>query len=87
MKLPKISNLPSDEYGLRGEEVIRGRGARPEDRVQVSDILSWQVHPEMVFDMVQIKLLGNQELVWLDKHDDLKSILRRAAPGKELSEG
>ena len=87
MKLPKILKLASGEYGLRGEEIIRGKGSRPEDRLQIADILAWQVHPEMVFDIVEIKLAGDQELVWLDKHDELKSILRRIAPGKELPAG
>lgn len=83
MRLPKLKQ-PRHEYELRGQEIIRGRGSRSKDRVQVAEVLSWQVHPEMVFDMIQIQLAGGQEVVWLDTHDDLKNILRRAAPGKEL---
>jgi hypothetical protein len=88
MKLPRIfgrERKPSiDEYELCGSEIVRGRGLHPEDRLRVADIRSWQIHPEMVFDMVQITLTDGLEFVWLDKHDDLIGILRRVAPTAEM---
>ena len=84
MKLPKLKQ-PRREYELRGQEIIRGKGSRPEDRLQVAEVLSWQGHPEMVFDMIQIQLAGGQEVVWLDKHDELKDILRHEVPSRESS--
>ena len=52
--------------------------------MRVADIKAWQIHPEMVFDTVQITLIDDQQVVWLDKYDDLTGILRRVAPSKEL---
>ena len=74
-----------DEYELSGAEIVRGRGSRPEDRLQIADIKSWQIHPEMVFDIVQITLTDGLEFVWLDRHNDLIAALRRVAPKAELN--
>ena len=89
MKLPKLPRalLRADSYELRGLEIIRGRGSKPEDRLRVADIKSWQIHPEMVFDMVEITLADSQRVVWLDKYDDLRGILHRVAVDRELSAG
>ena len=86
MKLPKLKQ-PRREYELRGQEIIRGRGSRRQGRLEVREIVSWQVHPEMIFDMIQIRMADGQEVVWLDTYDDLKNVLRRAAPGKKWPTG
>ncbi len=87
MKLPRPTGprvaRPHDSYELCGGEIARGRGLRPNDKVRVAEIASWQVFPEMVFDVVEITLVGDGRVVWLDKHNDLTSILRRAAPKGE----
>lgn len=71
---------------LRGTEVICGRGKRPDHRLSVAELDSWQVHPEMGFDLVIIRLASDGELRWIDKYDDLISILRKIAPEEEKSE-
>jgi hypothetical protein len=88
MKLPRLSGqdhkLRSDEYELCGCEIVRGNGSRPEDRLRAADVKSWQICPEMVFDMIEITLADGRRFVWLDTHDDLIGILRRVAPKAEL---
>jgi len=76
--------LKNDVYELRGSEIVRGRGSRPEDRLPVADVRAWQIHPEMGFDVVSITLTDGQEIRWFDKYDDLTEILRRVAPSGEL---
>jgi len=89
MKLPHVfrfwlsGRFRHEAYELCGSEIVRGRGASPEDRLQVADVTGWQVHPEMVFDVVEITLADGRRVVWLDKYDDLTSILRRVAPSRE----
>ena len=87
MKLPRTSRgsrkRGTEEYELCGSEIVRGRGLRPDDRLRVVDVRSWQVHPEMVFDVVEITLTNGVQFAWLDKHDDLVEILRRVAPRAE----
>ena len=86
MKLAKLRKAFQQAYGyaLCDSEIIRGRGSKPQDKVRVADIKSWRIRPEMVFDMVEIILVDDQQVVWLDKYDDLTGILRRVAPSKEL---
>ena len=89
MRLPRIfssllgGRLQHESYELCGSEIVRGRGSQPEDRLQVADVTAWQIHPEMVFDVVEISLADGRRVVWLDKYDDLTGILRRVAPSRE----
>lgn len=91
MKLSRVfsswfgGRLRHEAYELCGAEIVRGRGSRPEDRLQVSDVTAWQIHPEMVFDVVEITLADGRRVVWLDTYDDLTGILRRVAPSRELA--
>jgi hypothetical protein len=52
--------------------------------VHVGDIKSWAVYPEMGFDVVRIELFTNEGLTWLDKYNDLLTILRKLIPSKEV---
>jgi hypothetical protein len=89
MKLPRVFSFwlsgryRHEAYELCGPEIVRGRGSQPEDRLQVADVAAWQIHPEMVFDVVEITLADGRRVVWLDKYDDLTGILRRVAPSRE----
>jgi hypothetical protein len=75
--------LKNDVYELCDSEIVRGRGSRPEDRLQVADVTGWQIHPEMGFDVVEITLADGRRVVWFDKYDELTGILRRVAPSRE----
>lgn len=76
--------LKNDVYELRGSEIVRGSGVRSEDRLLVTAIREWQIHPEMGFDVVSISLTDGREFQWFDKHNDLIAILRRVVPNREL---
>jgi hypothetical protein len=71
-------------YELRAGEIIAGRGRRPQSRIRVEDIRDWQIGPEMLFDIVTIKLADGRVLTWLVEFDDLIAILRSVAADREL---
>jgi len=75
--------LKNGVYELQGEEVVSGRGRRPEHRVAIADVSSWQIHAEMGFDVVAIDLADGRQVRWIDKYDDLVAILRRVASDRE----
>lgn len=75
--------LKNGVYEVQGVEIVCGRGRRPEERLQISDIRSWRIYPEMGFDLVIIAMLQGDERRWIDTYDDLIGILREAAPDKE----
>ena len=78
--------LKSGVYELQGSELVSGRGRRPEDRLAIADVRSWQVFPEMGFDIVEIVLAGGQRVRWIDTYDDLINILRRVAADRERAD-
>jgi hypothetical protein len=77
--------LKIDVYELCGDEIVRGRGKRPENRLKVSEVKAWQIYPEMGFDVVEITMADGRRVRWFDLYDDLTDILRRTAPGSELA--
>lgn len=89
MKLPRVFSFwlggkpRHDSYELCGSEIVRGRGSHPEDRLQVADVTAWRIHPEMVFDMIEITLADGRSLIWLDTDDALIGILRYVARSRE----
>lgn len=72
-------------YELQGTEIVCGRGRHADHRLAIADMTAWQIHPEMGFDVVTIQLINGQQLRWIDKYDDLISILRQVAPERELN--
>ena len=75
--------LKNGVYEVQGAAIVCGRGRRPEQRLQISDIRSWQIYPEMGCDLVIIDMLQGDERRWIDTYDDLIGILRTVAPDKE----
>jgi hypothetical protein len=73
----------TDVYELCGKEIVCGRGRLSEHRLPVAKLKSWQVHPEMGFDLVFIKLVDGETRQWPDTYNDLVAILRGVAPEKE----
>jgi hypothetical protein len=70
-------------YELRENEIVSGRGRRPQDRVRVDDIKTWRIRGEMVVDIIVIELIDGRVLNWLDEYDDLIAILRAVAADRE----
>ena len=70
-------------YELRSDTIVCGKGRRSEHTLAIAELVSWQVFPEMGFDLVVIESVGGQQLRWIDKYDDLIAILRKVAPEKE----
>ena len=71
--------LKSGVYELQDGELVSGRGRRPEDRLATADVTSWQVFPEMGFDVVVIDLADGRQVRWIDKYNDLIGILEKVA--------
>jgi hypothetical protein len=72
-------------YELKDNEIISGRGRHPRDRISVEQIKSWQIYPEMVFDIVLIELMDGCVIQWHDRYKDLIAILKQVAADRELS--
>jgi hypothetical protein len=77
--------LKNGVYELQGAEVVCGRGRRANQRLPISQLRAWQIHPEMGFDIIAIELTNGRQIRWIDRYDDLISILRRVAPERETS--
>ena len=75
--------LKNGTYELEGDEIVAGRGRRPNQRIRAREVTAWQIHMEMGFDVVSIKLADGRVVNWIDTYDDLIGILRRVAAGKE----
>jgi hypothetical protein len=72
-------NLKHGVYELQGDEVVSGRGRRPQDRFRVDEIRTWQIQAGGPIDVIVIELANGRTLNWLDTYDDLIAILRRVA--------
>ena len=68
-----------DSYELKGRVIHRRQYLR-EETLALDEIESWAVHPEMSFDVVEIRRKGGGTLVWFDHKDDLKAILDASGP-------
>lgn len=73
-------------YGRRNDEIIVWRGLRKPDRIQIEEIESWQMFPDMTFDIVEINLKNGYRWQLLDIYNDLIAILREAARNRERVE-
>jgi hypothetical protein len=62
--------LKNDVYTFSDGEIIRGRGLRRESRLQVAEITSWRIYPEIGFDVVEIAITEGHRVRWFDKYDD-----------------
>ena len=69
---------------INGDAIELHRGLFLSQKIQVSEIRQWSVHPEMGCDVVQIEFTDGESLVWMDKYDDLIQALRKLASGKEI---
>ncbi len=72
-----------DVHERRGGEIVRGWGKRPEERMDVGTIGTWQIFMEMGFDIVVIELADGRCLEWFDTSNDLIHILRDVAADRE----
>ncbi len=77
--------LKNGVYELQGADVVCGRGRRADQRLPISQLAAWQIHPEMGFDIIAIELTSGRQIRWIDRYDDLISILRKVAPDRETN--
>ena len=73
------------KYILQDDRIVASWGwwRRRLQHLKASEISSWQIHPEMTFDIAEIHLIGGTTLRWLDHDGSLLTILRRVAPARE----
>lgn len=72
-----------DVYELRGDEVVPGRSSSPLFKVQ--NVSSWQqVYICFGVPFIVIVLADGQTLELSDQYEDLRNILERVVPEKEL---
>lgn len=84
----KISNFPTiftkklmselfklDYYELEENNIIVHHNRFSKEIIPVSTIKAWSLFPEMGFDFVKIELLTGENLVLVDKRNDLIMIL------------
>jgi hypothetical protein len=85
-KLERLADhkLRVNVYSLDGDTIVKDRGKRPEDRLELSRVDSWTLFYEMCFDIVIINLNDQTQIVWLDKYDDLIGILREHHGAREI---
>src|SRR5256885_356456 len=71
--------LRVNTYAFRDGKIVRNRGLRMPEQLVLADVAEWCIYPEMGFDIVSIKLLTGMTVQWIDKYDDLITILRSHA--------
>lgn len=74
-----------DSYELNEGLIIRNPLIGAEN-IEVNRIESWSITREMVFDLVEIKLVGDEEKIWTDYYNDLITILFDVAEDKYVGE-
>lgn len=70
-------------YTVEGELLTKRDGLWRTKSINLGDIRSWACFPEMVFDIVEIRLKTGESLRWLDACGGLTRALRRRAPERE----
>lgn len=76
--------LRINTYETNGTTLIRHNGPFRRRSLELNLIVRWRVIPEMTFDIVDIELADGGSIRWLDRYDDLLSILHQAAGAKEV---
>jgi hypothetical protein len=79
--------LKVDRYELVGQSIVWHQGLFRKSVIESSEIVSWQVYPEMGMDLVHIELVNSQAVTWIDEHKDLLECLRIVAQAKFLEKG
>lgn len=72
-----------DSYQLRDGVIHRKKYPFREEALPIDEIATWTMHPEMIFQVVEVRRKGGEDLIWFDYNGDLKSILRMACPAAE----
>jgi hypothetical protein len=71
-------------YRLDGMQIIADSEPSIKNNINIADIIDWQILMDMGIDLVIIRLRDGRIIKWIDKFDDLISILRSAAPEREV---
>ncbi|QEH38253.1 hypothetical protein OJF2_68510 [Aquisphaera giovannonii] len=64
-----------DSYELRARTILRRIGPFHKETLPVDDIETWTCYPEMIFDVVEVRLKDGNTVTWLDYKNDLLAIL------------
>lgn len=78
--------LKQGTFELRGDVIVRGRGASESDFVRVSDIESWTDYGDPWIYAVPMRLHDGRTVEWTDPYSELERILRKVAPEKVKTE-
>ena len=71
-------------FELRGEVIVRDRGASESDFVHVADIESWTDYGDPWIYVVPILLRDGRIVEWVDSYSELERILKQVAPEKMI---
>jgi hypothetical protein len=63
-------------YEFRDGKIIKNNGLWHTAEISTDEIHEWEIFPEMGFDVVILKAKGGQQVVWIDRYDDLVGVLR-----------
>lgn len=76
--------LKVDVYALHCGELIASRGTRPQQRISIGEIRTWQVVYIGGGDpIISIELISGRTFDWSDKYENLFRILQKEAPERE----
>ena len=76
--------LKRNTFELRGELIVRGRGASKTDLIRVADIVSWTDFGDPWIYVVPMRLRDGRTVEWVDPYMELEGILRQAAPERMI---
>jgi len=73
-----------DRYESVGRKIILHKGPFRKISIDGEQICSWSIFSEMGFDVVSINLTSGEQMVWIDKYNDLLDCLRQIAKENEI---
>ena len=71
--------LKRNTFELRGDIIVRGRGASESDFVRVGEIESWTDFGDPWICVVPIQLRDGRKVEWIDPYSELERILLQVA--------
>jgi len=72
-----------DSYELRQRAIHHKMGLLREEIIPIDEIETWTVHPEMIFDIVELLLKNGDIRMIYDYRNDLIAILRTNIGSRE----
>lgn len=72
-----LGRTPTDRYELQAGKLVHCRGEQCCESIEPTEIDSWWIDREPVYDVVHIRLRSGQVLDWCDRQYDLLPLLTR----------